>query len=294
MEVYAGYLTYTDYQVSRVVNYLKSIQQLDNTLIFVVLGDNGGSKEGTLEGVVTNAYSPRRNKSLTRNEAHTAAIGTPESDANYPLGWAQASNTPFKYWKQDANSEGGTRNPLIVFYPKGIKGKGDIRTQYGYVTDLLPTTLEFVGIPAPQQIRGIKQDSLHGTSLVYSFANANTPSRHTEQYYYIFGSRAIYKDGWKAAAAHHPNYEDLNGFANPSGKAVTKDFDKDVWELYNLNDDFNERVNLADKHPEKLAELKKLFDQNARKYNIYPFIDWDDVFKARLINSKKLLTAAPK
>jgi arylsulfatase len=300
MEVYAGYLTYTDYQVSRVVNYLKSIQQLDNTLIFVVLGDNGGSKEGTLEGVVTNAYSPRRNKALTRdsarafNEAHIAAIGTPESDANYPLGWAQASNTPFKYWKQDANSEGGTRNPLIVFYPKGIKGKGDIRTQYGYVTDLLPTTLEFVGIPVPQQIRGIRQDSLHGTSLVYSFTNANAPSRHTEQYYYIFGSRAIYKDGWKAAAAHHPNYEDLNGFTNPSAKVVTKDFDKDVWELYNLNEDFNERVNLADKYPERLAELKKLFDQNAKKYNIYPFIDWDDVFKARLINSKKLLTAAPK
>jgi arylsulfatase len=129
---------------------------------------------------------------------------------------------------------------------------------------------------------------------VYSFANANAPSRHTEQYYYIFGSRAIYKDGWKAAAAHHPNYEDLNGFANPSGKAVTKDFDKDVWELYNLNEDFNERVNLADKYPEKLAELKKLFEQDAKKYNIYPFIDWDDVFKARLINSKKLLTAAPK
>ncbi|MCF6407743.1 sulfatase-like hydrolase/transferase [Chitinophaga filiformis] len=299
MEVYAGYLTYTDYQVSRVVNYLKSIQQLDNTLIFVVIGDNGASKEGTLEGVVANGHSPRRNKTLSRdsarlfNEAHIAQIGTPESDANYPLGWAQAANTPFKYWKQDANSEGGTRNPLIVYYPKGIKAKGEIRTQYGYVTDLLPTTLEFLHIPFPEHIRGIKQDSLHGTSLVYSFADANAPSRHTEQYYYIFGSRAIYKDGWKAGAAHHPNYEDLNGFSG-GGKAVNKDFDKDVWELYNLNEDFNERVNLADKYPEKLAELKRLFEQDAKKYNIYPYIDWDDVFRARLINSKKLLTAAPK
>jgi len=299
MEVYAGYLTYTDYQVSRVINYLRSIQQLDNTLIFVVIGDNGASKEGTLEGVVTNGHSPRRNKTLLRdsarlfNEEHIALIGTPESDANYPLGWAQAANTPFKYWKQDANSEGGTRNPLIVFYPKEIKAKGEIRTQYGYVTDLLPTTLEFLHIPFPQQIRGIKQDSLHGTSLVYSFTDANAPSRHTEQYYYIFGSRAIYKNGWKAGAAHHPNYEDLNGFSD-AGNAPAKDFDKDVWELYNLNDDFNERVNLADKYPEKLAELKRLFEQDAKKYNIYPFIDWDDVFRARLINSRKLLTAAPK
>lgn len=300
MEVYAGYLTYSDYQVSRVINYLRSINQLDNTLIFVVLGDNGGSKEGTQEGTVSNAYTPRRNRTLTRdsarlyNEAHIIEIGTPASDANYPLGWAQAVNVPFKQWKQDANSEGGTRNPLIVFYPKGIKDKGTIRTQYGYVTDLLPTTLEFTHISFPEQIRGIKQDSLHGTSLVYSFDNASAPSRHTEQYYYIFGSRAIYKDGWKAGAAHHPNMPELNEFAG-SGKTVpVKDFDKDVWELYNLNEDFNERVNLADKYPEKLAELKLLFEANAKKYNIYPFIDWEDVFRARLINTKKLLTTAAK
>ncbi|SFM58691.1 arylsulfatase [Chitinophaga sp. YR627] len=299
MEVYAGYLTYTDYEVSRVVNYLRAINQLDNTLIFVVLGDNGGSKEGTQEGTVTKAYTPRRNKTLTRdsarlfNEAHISDIGTPESDANYPLGWAQAANTPFKYWKQDANSEGGTRNPLIVFYPKGIKEKG-IRTQYGYVSDLLPTTLEFLKIPFPKEIKGIKQDSLHGTSLVYSFEHAGAPSRHTEQYYYIFGSRAIYKDGWKAGAAHHPNMVELNDYAGSVKQVPAKDFDKDVWELYNLNEDFNERVNLAEKYPEKLAELKRLFEANAKKYNIYPFIDWDDVFRARLINSRKAFSAAAK
>lgn len=292
-EVYAGYLTYTDYQVSRVVNYLKEINQLDNTLIFVVIGDNGASKEGTQEGVVEYKYSPRRNKSLTRaeaekyNETHLEEIGTPASDANYPIGWAQAANTPFKYWKQDANSEGGTRNPLIVFYPKGIKDKGSIRTQYGHVIDLLPTTLEFTGVPFPESIKGIKQDTLQGTSLVYAFDNPNAPSRHTQQYYYIFGSRALYKDGWKAGAAHHPDYLDLNDFADSTRPVVTRDFDKDEWELYNLNEDFNERVNLAKKYPEKLAELKKLFEEDAKKYNIYPFIDWQDVFNARLINSKK-------
>jgi len=300
MEVYAGYLTYSDYQVSRVVNYLKSIQQLDNTLIFVVLGDNGASKEGTLEGVVTNAYSPRRNKTLTRdsarlfNESHIAEIGTPSSDANYPLGWAQASNTPFRYWKQDANAEGGTRNPLIVFYPKSIKDKGSLRTQYSHVTDLLPTTLEFTGIAFPEQIRGIKQDSLQGISLVYSFDNATAASRHTQQYYYIFGARAIYKDGWKAGAAHHPNSLELNDYAGTANKTGARDYDKDVWELYNLNEDFNERVNLAQKYPEKLEELKRLFEADAKKYNIYPFIDWEDVFRARLINSKKAFTAANK
>ncbi|ACU62744.1 sulfatase-like hydrolase/transferase [Chitinophaga pinensis] len=299
MEIYAGYLTYTDHEVSRVINYLRSINQLDNTLIFVVLGDNGGSKEGTQEGTVSKAYTPRRNKGLTRdsarlfNEAHISEIGTPASDANYPLGWAQASNTPFKYWKQDANSEGGTRNPLIVFYPKGIKEKG-IRTQYGYVSDLLPTTLEFLKIPFPQEIKGVKQDSLHGTSLVYSFENASAPSRHTEQYYYIFGSRAIYKDGWKAGAAHHPDMVELNDYSGSAKQVPAKNFDKDVWELYNLNEDFNERVNLAEKYPEKLAELKQLFEANAKKYNIYPFIDWEDVFRARLINSKKAFSAAAK
>lgn len=296
-EIYAAYLTYTDYQVSRVIDYLKQINQLDNTLIFVVLGDNGASKEGTDEGVVENRYAPRRNKTLTRdsailyNEAHIDEIGTPQSDANYPLGWAQAANTPFKYWKQDANSEGGTRNPLIVFYPKGIKDKGGIRTQYGHVIDLLPTTLEFTGVPFPATIKGIPQDSLQGTSLVYSFNDAQAPSRHTEQYYYIFGSRAIYKNGWKAGAAHHPDYTDLNDYADAVKPAIVRDYDKDEWELYNLNEDFNERINLAKKYPEKLAELKKLFEENAKKYNIYPFIDWEDVFKGRLSNSKKAFLA---
>lgn len=296
-EVYAGYLTYTDYQVSRVINYLKEINQLDNTLIFVVIGDNGASKEGTSEGVVDYKFSPRRNKTVTReaaekyNEEHIAKIGTPEGDANYPIGWAQAANTPFRYWKQDASSEGGTRNPLIVFYPKKIKDKGTIRTQYGHVTDLLPTTLEFTGIPLPKDIKGIQQDSLTGTSLVYSFDDPKAPSRHTQQYYYIFGTRSIYKDGWKAGAIHHPDYFDLNDYVDASKTTVTKDFDKDEWELYNLNEDFNERINLAKKYPEKLAELKKLFDEDAKKYNIYPFIDWEDVFKAKLINAKKLLSA---
>lgn len=289
MEVYAGYLTYTDFEVGRLVNFLKESGQLDNTLIFVVIGDNGASKEGTFHGVINKevfAKAPPEAQAVRDNLDKIGEIGTADGkQTNYPLGWAQAANTPFKYWKQDANAEGGTRNPLIVYYPKGIPYKGEIRRQYGHVIDLLPTTLEFVKIKAPASIRGVAQDSVQGTSLVYSFANAEAPSRHTEQYYYIFGARSIYKDGWKAETLHHPDILDLtrNGVTFGGKDSTTAHgFDKDVWELYNLNEDFNERVDLAKQRPEKLAALQALFDENARKYNIYPLIDWDDVFHRRI------------
>jgi arylsulfatase A-like enzyme len=284
MEVYAGYLTYTDHLVGKLVNHIKSLNQLDNTLFFVMIGDNGASKEGTFYGVI----HPRKNPAATRtvqdyirrNLEDIDDIGLPEGSANYPLGWAQATNTPFKYWKQDANSEGGTHNPLIVFYPKGITDKGAIRYQYGHVIDILPTTLDFVGLKNPDQIKGIKQDTLQGTSFYYSIDNAKAASKHTVQHYYIFGSRAIYKDGWKAGAAHYPDNIALSNFV--SGKTIpAPDFNKDVWELYNINEDWTESNNLAQKYPEKLAELKKVFEVQAQKYNLYPFIDWSDVYKKR-------------
>lgn len=284
MEVYAAYLTYTDHEIGRIINYLKESNQLENTLVFVVVGDNGASKEGTFEGVVNRA---RFGGAITEEDALKKAladydkIGTPEGlQTNYPLGWAEAANTPFRYYKQDANSEGGTHNPLIVFYPKGIKDKGGIRKQYGHVIDLLPTTLELTGIQRPGYIRRIHQDSIQGTSLAYSVTEANAPSRHQVQYYYIFGSRSIYKDGWKAGVAHHPDYVDIN---NPATGAapVKKGYDNDVWELYNLDEDFNERNNLAAKHPEKLKELQALFESEAKKNNVYPLIDWEDVFNRR-------------
>lgn len=286
MEVYAGYLTYIDHEFGRVVNYLKDINQLDNTLIFVIIGDNGASKEGTYNGVINKGFY---SKPLTEQEAiknnldSLDAIGTPEGhNTNYPLGWAQACNTPFKYWKQDANSEGGTRNPLIVFYPKAIKDKGGIRNQYSHVTDMLPTTLEFLGIKQPDFVRGIKQEPVYGSSFATSFTNAAAPSKHSEQYYYIFGSRSVYKDGWKAGTLHHPDYIDENVLKDSARIALGGKFDKDVWELYNLNDDFNERIDLAKKYPEKLKELQELYNTMAVKYHIYPFIDWDDVLHRRI------------
>jgi arylsulfatase len=284
IEVYAGYLTYTDFQIGRLINHLKETNQLNNTLVLVIIGDNGASKEGTSEGVITPKTNSVRDKTqeeyFKTNLLNIDSIGTPQGSANYPLGWAQATNTPFREWKQDAYSEGGTHNPLIVFYPDGVKEKGGLRNQYGHVIDILPTTLEVVGLKKPEFIKGIKQDSIQGTSLAYSFADAKAPSRHIVQHYYIFGSRSVYYNGWKAAATHHPDNVDYN-FKKTEAVAAPS-FDNDVWELYNINEDFNERTDLAKKYPEKLAELKKIFEEQAEKNHLYPLIDWYDVNNKRI------------
>jgi len=283
MEVYAGYLTYTDFEVGRLINHLKEINQLDNTLIFLMIGDNGASKEGTLNGDVDRSFC---DKNLTETElisynlGKIGEIGTPQAtQGNYPLGWAQAADTPFKYWKEDANSEGGTHNPLIISWPNKIKDKGGIRTQYSHVIDIFPTTLELLGIKAPEQIKGIEQQPVEGTSLAYSIDDAKTPSRHTLQYYYIYGSRSIYQNGWKAELAYP------NSFV--TGNAQSRQpFDENAWELYNLNEDYTERIDLAKKYPKKLAELKALFEEQAKAHHLYPYITWDDVFNARIHRTK--------
>ncbi|MBB4199224.1 sulfatase [Rhodoblastus sphagnicola] len=283
MEVYAGYLAYTDYEISRLVNHLKESGQLDNTLIFISVGDNGASKEGTLNGDIDRSLAtpplPEK-ENIAHNLAKIGEIGTPEAvEGNYPLGWAQAADTPFKQWKQDANAEGGTHNPLIVYWPKGIKDKGGIRPQYSHVIDLLPTTLDLIGVKAPEEIRSVKQQPIEGVSFADSIDNANAPWHHTEQYYYIFGSRAIYKDGWKAGLAYPSSF--ITG--NLSNR---EPFDENAWELYNLNDDPTERIDLAKKNPEKLAELKAEFEAQAKAHNVYPLITWDDVLKGRIHATK--------
>jgi arylsulfatase len=280
MEVYAGYLTYTDFEVSRLVNHLKEIHQLDNTLIFVMIGDNGASKEGTLNGTVDQALLSKKplsyNENINYNLNKIGEIGTPSAtNGNYPLGWAQAANTPFKFWKQDANSEGGTHNPLIVFWPKGIKDRGGIRFQYGHVIDVLPTTLDLLGIKAPEEIRDVKQQPIEGFSFADSIDNANAPWHHTVQYYYIFGSRSVYDHGWKAELAYPSSF--ITGNA-----ASTQPFNENDWELYNLNDDYTETTDLAKQNPQKLAELKAEFEQLAQAHHLYPYITWDDVFNGRI------------
>jgi arylsulfatase len=279
MEVYAGYLTYTDFEVGRLINHLKEIGQLNNTIVFISIGDNGASKEGTLNGDIDRPLFGKpisEQDNINHNLEKIGEIGTPAAtEGNYPLGWAQAANTPFKYWKQDANSEGGTHNPLIVYWPNGIKDKGGIRTQYSHVIDLLPTTLDLIGIKAPAEIRGIKQDSIEGTSLAYTIDDAKAPSRHTLQYYYIFGSRSIYDNGWKAELAFPTGFTKGN-------LQTSLPFDENTWELYNLNDDPTERIDLAKKYPEKLVALKAEFEEQAQAHHLFPYITWDDVLKGRI------------
>jgi arylsulfatase A-like enzyme len=258
MENYAGFLEYTDYEIGRFIRHLKEAGQLENTLVFVSVGDNGASKEGTFVGTVNNyGAGISEDTRLKKNIENIDLIGSEFSKVNYPLGWAAATNVPFRHWKQDANAEGGTHNPLIVFYPKGIKEKGGIRNQYGHVIDILPTTLELVNARIPENINGYKQDAVEGTSLACSLNDAVAKDRHTVQYYEIHGSRSIYKDGWKAGALH------VKG----------QDFNEDKWELYNLKNDFNETTDLASEQPAKLKELRALFDSEATRYNVFPLKD---------------------
>ena len=279
MEVYAGYLTYTDFEIGRLINHLKEIGQIDNTLIFISIGDNGASKEGTQHGVIERSplYKTQTDQeNIAYNIAKSDEIGTPSStNGNYPLGWAQAADTPYKYWKEDANSEGGTHNPLIVSWPTGIKEKGGIRYQYSHVIDLLPTTLDLVGIKAPDEIRGIKQQPIEGFSFADSINNADAPWHHTLQYYYIFGSRSIYDKGWKAELAYPNEILVNNAATNPP-------LDENAWELYNLDDDPTERIDLAKKYPEKLAALKSEFEEQAQSHHLYPYITFDDLYQKRI------------
>jgi len=262
-ETYAAFFAHLDYEIGRFINYLKQIDQLDNTLIFVSIGDNGASKEGLNIGTPGIPIDPSLNDDAKVKKAleKLDLFGSEYSSQNYPQGWAQAANTPFRYLKQDANAEGGTHNPLIVFWPKGIKNKGTIRNQFIHVSDILPTTLELIGAKTPEYINGYRQEPLEGTSFAYSINNPEFPSRHSVQYFEIKGSRSIYKDGWKAGAYH------VGG----------TDFSKDKWELYNLNEDWNERFELSAKYPEKLRELLDLWEEQAVKYNIYPLKDRTEI-----------------
>jgi arylsulfatase len=257
MEVYAGFMTHADHEFGRVVEYLKQIGQFDNTVIIAIIGDNGASpssQHGSLNGHISGLEADKQVAEALKN---IDKLGTEQSFEDAPYGWTQATNTPFRQWKVDANSEGGTHNPLIVHYPKGIQERGGIRTQYGHVNDIAPTTVELVGARVPDVIKGYKQQPFQGTSLVYAFNDAKAASRHTVQYYEITGKRAIYKDGWKASVYHQPG----------------SDFAKDVWELHHIDADFNERFDVAAQYPDKLKELQDQFDTEARKYNVYPLDD---------------------
>lgn len=256
MEVYAGFMTHADYEFGRVIRYISDIGQLENTVVIAIIGDNGSSPSSQHGSLNPHISSLKPEQQIAEALKSIEKFGTEQSFSDAPFGWTQATNTPFRLWKSDANSEGGTRNPLILFYPKAIKEKG-IREQYGHVNDIAPTIIELTGSVAPESVKGVKQKPFEGASLAYAVRDSKAKSRHTVQYYEIRGKRSIYKDGWKASTHHQQGVP----------------YDQDVWELYNVDEDFNERNNVAAQFPDKLKELQVLFDSEAYKYNVYPLND---------------------
>ncbi len=265
MEVFAGYISQTDYHIGRIIDYLGQTGQLENTVIAVMVGDNGAEGGGHEYGrFLINSSEVTREQVLAAEVKNLDQMGTDNFTALYPEGWAAATNTPFRYYKSYANSEGGTHDPLILFYPKKIKDKGGIRNQYSYVNDILPTTLELVGAKVPTIINGYQQEPIEGTSLAYTVEpeNKNLPERHTIQYNEMRGSYSIYQDGWKAS------------FPHDRFKRIPESEEK--LHLYNTKVDFNELNDLAAQYPDKLKELADLFDAEAWKYNVYPMKDnWE-------------------
>lgn len=260
-EVYAGFSEYTDAQVGRVIDYLEKSGQLENTIVFYA-ADNGASGEGSPNGSVNeNKFFNNFPDELSENMKYLDVLGSPETYNHYPTGWASAFSAPFKMFKRYSQYAGGTNDPLVISWPKGIKAKGEIRHQYHHSVDIVPTILEVIGLEMPEEYHGVKQVPLSGVSMAYTFdAKPDDPTQKDVQYYAMLGSRGIWKDGWKAAAIHAP----ISGAGN---------FDKDKWELYNVDEDRSESKDLSKEHPEKLQELIDAWFVEAKKNNVLPLDD---------------------
>ncbi len=260
-EVYAGFSEYTDAQIGRIIDHLKATGQYDNTIIMYA-ADNGASGEGTPNGSVNeNKFFNGYPDDLAENMKLIDELGGPNTYEHYPTGWAVAFSTPFKMFKRYSNYSGGTADPLIITWPKGIKAKGEVRNQYHHAVDIVPTILEICGLEMPEVYRGVEQIPLSGVSMKYTFdATPDAPTQKHVQYYTMLGTRAIWQDGWKAVAVHAP--------LTSKGH-----FDQDKWELYHTDVDRSESNDLANEYPERLEALKKLYLQEAEKNFALPLDD---------------------
>ncbi len=268
MEIYAGFLEHTDHHVGRLIDALRDLEILDDTLIYVIIGDNGASAEGTLNGCFNEIAVLNGMSALETPEFLMSKIdkfGGPEASNHYAVGWAHAMNTPYQWTKQVASHFGGTRNGTIVHWPNGIRGKGEIRSQFSHAIDVAPTILEAAGIPHPAFVNGIQQAPIEGTSMLYSFNDAKGADRHETQYFEMFCNRGIYHKGWTAVTRHRTPWE--------TGAVKLPAFDDDVWELYDTNTDWTQSKNLAKQNPQKLHELQRLWLIEAVKYNVLPIDD---------------------
>lgn len=268
MEVYAAFLEHTDYQVGRLIEALEDLEILDETLVYVIIGDNGASAEGTLQGAFNEMANFNGMAALETPEFMLSKLddfGGPDSYNHFAVGWAWAMDTPYQWTKQVASHWGGTRNGTIVRYPKVIQQKGGLRHQFSHVIDVAPTVLEMAGIPEPTMVNGVLQSPYEGTSMAYSFNDANAPEQHDVQYFEMFGNRGIYYKGWSAITKHRTPWVMVGQKMVP--------FDEDVWELYDGSKDWSQAHNLAAQFPEKLHELQRQFLIEAVKYNVLPLDD---------------------
>jgi arylsulfatase A-like enzyme len=263
-EVFAGFLEHTDYEIGRLAAAIEEIGEMDNTLFIYIAGDNGTSAEGGFVGMFNemtyfNAVVEKVEDLLPKLDEW----GGPYTFPHMAAGWAVAFDSPFMWTKQVASDFGGTRNGMVVHWPKGIKQRGEIRSQFGHVIDIAPTVLEAAHLPEPEIVNGTPQTPIEGTSLLYTFNDANAEDRHTTQYFEIFGNRAIYHDGWLARTIHRAPWETTN----------LPPLETDKWDLFNVREDFSLADNLADQHPDKLKELQSLFAKEAEKYYVFPIDD---------------------
>ncbi len=291
METFAGFAEHTDHEVGRLVDQLEAIGELDNTLFFYIVGDNGASAEGGPEGtynemMALNGIVGKADQMMD----HIDEWGGPTTFPHFAIGWAWASNTPFQWTKQVASHFGGTRNGMVMRWPNGFKAKGEIRSQFHHVVDVAPTALEAARIPQPKTVNGVAQRPMDGVSMLYSADDAKAAERRTTQYFEMFGNRGIYHDGWVACTRH----------SIPWLMVPLPPLEDDVWELYHVDQDFSEANDLAAQQPAKLKELQAVFQQEAVRNHVLPIDDrrserFNPAIAGRpdLLDGRKSLTVFP-
>ena len=267
MEIYAGFMEHVDYHIGRLLDSIESLGALEDTLVYLIIGDNGASAEGTPNGTFNEMISLNGAAEFETVEFMSERIdefGTPSAYNHYAVGWAHAMNTPFQWTKQVASHFGGTRNGTIVHWPRGITAKGEIRSQFHHVIDVGPTIFDVAGIPEPTFVNGIQQTPIHGVSMAYAFADASAAEHRETQYFEVACNRGIYHKGWTAVTRHSVPWD--FGATLPA-------LDDDVWELYDTNVDWSQAHDVSADHPDKLKDLQRLWLIEAVKYNVLPLDD---------------------
>ena len=267
MEVYAGFLEHTDFQVGRLIDALADLDVLDDTLVYYIIGDNGASAEGQINGTFNEMMSLNGAAALESAEFMASKVdlfGTPEAYNHYAVGWAHAMDTPYQWTKQVASHWGGTRNGTIVHWPRGIAARGEVRSQFHHVIDIAPTVLDVAGLPEPTVVNGVEQRPIEGVSMRYAFDDASAGERRPTQYFEMFCNRGIYHEGWTAVTRHSTPW--VLGTPMPA-------LADDLWELYDTNTDWTQAHDLAAEMPDKLAELQQRWLDEARRYNVLPLDD---------------------